>query len=725
MTNEHDPELSELLNDLPTPDHGPDFWTDLDAALAAEPAPVTGAVDGGGTAAAAAADEIDLEPASVTNISSHPRFRRWGLALVSAAAVAIAAVIGVSVLNGGGDSDAPPVFTDGGGSTSTPDAPPSTIAPAPEIDYSQIVETIDLGTGTVAGFVPDGSAVFVVDDAPGEELGSEGAELLTLWVQPVDGGERSPAFDDGLTIETGGARFALDDRGNIGWAEYCDGYTCGLYMGQVQADGTVRAVLPITLPDEVQIETFVSDLAWGVDGTLYAVINGDVHMVNTVDMVAESLGTEGRLLVPARGAPGIAGGAGLAVLQSDVEIAEALGRRTADGITDVVWTPDTDTLLWFGSGMGTVTPSEPGGSTGVLLGPDIQVRAASFSPDGTAVAYSTIDTAAQNPHRLMLGRFGPAGRPAPVDVAWTPLGEGIVVGLLDVDNALALRDSDSDDLDAECGVTYDLWQVPLDGSAPSPLSEEPAGPVHFVLGPDQMIAGISECGDRSSVFVEDLANDNEERFAISAGQLPVDGGTAVAITDVAFAGPDGLLLVGATTAGSRVWGVDIETGDIFEHEYNDVIDATVGLEGELMVLGADYFFSVDDPTPLDGAAVPDLTATGPVAYNRDGQLWALGREIPLADFEAGRIFPSGRSNEFSSYTNLLAIESETIGLRRLETRNPVPGFVPDPADWEMLDPDGEDGYWTPDGSAFVYTARVENGAGGDKVASEVRVLRFD
>ncbi len=231
------------------------------------------------------------------------------------------------------------------------------------------------------------------------------------------------------------------------------------------------------------------------------------------------------------------------------------------------------------------------------------------------------------------------------------------------------------------------------------------------------MAMLSGCEELTTLTIEDLANDNIELFSQDVSAFPSDAGQVVGLTEVDWVDQSNLLVTGVVeSGGGRVWRVQLDTGVIEELAYDDVLDVAVGLEGELLVLGADYFFSTDEPEPLDGDAVPAVTANGPIAYNRDGALWRLGLDEPYADFAASRLFV----NRDGSI--VLAIEREAIGIKLLTIESPP--LAAETRTWTTVDADGEFGFFTSDGQAFVYTAKVENSSGGDRDGSEVRLLDF-
>ncbi|MGI9602610.1 MAG: hypothetical protein ACR2QE_12040, partial [Acidimicrobiales bacterium] len=649
-------------------------------------------------------------------------------------------------------------------------------AVTPAVDFTRITSRTELGLGAVAGWTLDGSGVLVVTDAPGDQLGAEGESLLTVWVRPLDGSDAYPAFDDDRTIETGGADFAFGRNGDIAWAEWCDGVTCRIALGQQQANGTIAAITEIPVPDTGGEPPVITDLEWGANGTLYFAMNGTAYMVNIVDQVAESLGGENvRLLTPTvDGFSTIQDGSDLTGSFGDedtvsIEVGPlswsgtGLGQATAtttaattteidvvpvgryDGgsstttgtVNGLTWAPAGDTVVWYGGdGLGAFTVQADGASESILLPRGSLVLDATFSPDGTALAITTLDEGIPDGAVLFFGAIAsPSSPAAPIPV---PVGliDGMVMGLLDDNNALVLRD-DFEATEAFCngdGPAQSLWQVPLDQSEPTLLAldqSEPtllapglAGPALYYRSPGDRLAYISGCDVFDTLSVEDLADDNNELLTVNVRDIPSTAGAVQGLQEVDWLDDNLLLLTGWVESGEgRAWRVQIETGAVEElvdlngNAYTDVVDVAIGLQGELLLVGTDYFASVDDPTPLDGEAVGGLSMNGPIAYNRPGELWRLGLDEPYADFEAGNLFVSRDGS------HVVALEQDQDGLRLLEIE--LEGtFLTENRSWPVVDADGGRGFFTTDSARFVYSARVENSRGGDADGFEVRMLDF-
>ncbi|MDH3707453.1 MAG: hypothetical protein OES57_15400, partial [Acidimicrobiia bacterium] len=413
----------------------------------------------------------------------------------------------------------------------------------------------------------------------------------------------------------------------------------------------------------------------------------------------------------------------------DAVTGEQLGAASTSAGGGLTWAPNNRTLFYWGAegDSGLLTVGEDEGSASGSSAYDGTVAAA-FSPDGTGLAYTTGGT-------TRVAVFGsPTDNPAlpapppPSADAPTPIGliDGMVMGLLDDDNALVLRD-DFESTGSYCGgdgPAQSLWQVPLDGSEPTLLAPDLEGPAVYYRSPADRLAYISGCDVFDTLSIEDLADDNNELLSIDVRDIPSTGGDVVGLTEVDWVNDSILLLTGIVDGGDqRAWRVEVDTGAVEElrgadgEPYADVVDVALGLEGELMVLGTDYFASGEEPAPLDGPAVGMLSMNGPVAYNRPGELWRLGLDEPYADIEAQRLFVSRDGN------HVLAIEKGQTSLRLLEIE--LEGtFLQENRSWPVVDVDGGNGFFTTDSTRFVYTARVENARGGDADGFEVRMLDF-
>jgi hypothetical protein len=285
--------LAERLGSLEAPDHQEDFWSDLTHRLEAEPV-AAGPPPAGSQAGPARPTTVPETQVALLEPPLSLRRRNRFLVGIAAAVLVVGGGLGVAALldddsGSTGVVDVPedtgPVTTDAPDTSDEPvdeqALPTSTVDPSDvseatpdSYDYFAATTLVELGSGAVAGWTPDSTGVLLVDDAPGEELGSEGAELLTLWVQPVDGGERYLALPNGLTIQTGGADFAFGPNGSVSWVQWCDGFFCGMFTGKMAGDGHISDVTTVGV--SIDDEHNVVDMAWSPDGTLWAVVSSFV-----------------------------------------------------------------------------------------------------------------------------------------------------------------------------------------------------------------------------------------------------------------------------------------------------------------------------------------------------------------------------------------------------------------------------------------------------------------
>ncbi len=278
-----DPELVRRFEREPVPQHGAGFWAELEHRLG---------LPGAGTDAGADLGEAAEEIESLTTpIELHPApggSGRWGTGRWLAAAAAVLAVLGLggAALVSQGRSSSPvssaaPALdrSDEDAEIDTDDPSPSststtvvstttttepmtttTITSAvtdPMVDYFDDDVRVDsIGRGRVKAFAPDGSAVLVVDDAPGVAVGCEGAELLALYTQDLATGERRPTMGQDTSIESGGLDLMVDPFGatpdEVGTRpvygrEWCDGVRSAQWRGMLSGDGQITALEPVSI----------------------------------------------------------------------------------------------------------------------------------------------------------------------------------------------------------------------------------------------------------------------------------------------------------------------------------------------------------------------------------------------------------------------------------------------------------------------------------------------
>lgn len=292
-----DPELVRRFEREVPPQHGPGFWTELESRLTSSADRSAGGTDGADSAPDGDLGTDDHEDAPSTLLgpsvtepiplvpsSAGPR---WGTGRWLAVAAATIAVVGLggAVLIGQSRSSSPvesaaptpgvesdddeaAVGQDAAVSSTVTTRPPMTTTTAPAsttslatsavdqpVDYFDDAVRVDsIGPGQALAFSPDGSALLVLDDAPGVAGGCEGAELLALYTQDLATGERRPAMGTEARIETGGLDLLVDPFGAtpdevgtrpIYGQEWCDGEVGQRWRGTLTSDGQITMAEPI------------------------------------------------------------------------------------------------------------------------------------------------------------------------------------------------------------------------------------------------------------------------------------------------------------------------------------------------------------------------------------------------------------------------------------------------------------------------------------------------
>lgn len=306
-----DDQLAARLNADQVPNHGPTFWSDLQASLDAEASATAVRNNGAATPTVVAqspteqpsvlfpeedqtqpileqapvSDEptVHQDMGNVISLSERPRRSRVPMVLTAAAAVLVMAVAAAALIarmddatsvetadenivadgddeddaGEDGDGSAPAVSDadeapDDASSETDEDAAPGDPTAVHAADYNPVATTT-IGTGRLVGFTPDQSGVLVLDDSPSGALGCEGAVVLELFVQNLATGARTGALPAGTTIETGGLDFRFGDpaggAGPVTFVEYCDGFAGGGWSGTIASDGTIGDIQSIEVDE--------------------------------------------------------------------------------------------------------------------------------------------------------------------------------------------------------------------------------------------------------------------------------------------------------------------------------------------------------------------------------------------------------------------------------------------------------------------------------------------
>jgi hypothetical protein len=167
--NDQELPVTDLLAARRITDAGPDFWNDLEAQLATEPAPI------GDSTTLAPAEDVDTEVDSAgTDLGElqRRRVRRWLIATAATAAALVAIIFGLNALSE--DTGPAPVITD-----TTP---------------STTVEAVGTSTTTATTTVPEDSWTFEVELVEVEGLWSVAANATAAWGVPI-AAPRSPLPD--------------------------------------------------------------------------------------------------------------------------------------------------------------------------------------------------------------------------------------------------------------------------------------------------------------------------------------------------------------------------------------------------------------------------------------------------------------------------------------------------------------------------------------------------
>lgn len=341
MSEERDVELGAALRTLPTPDHRPGFWEELEDRLASE------------------------SPLGSGGRRRDRGNRRWPFPgpVLLAVAAAVAVLVGAVAVLLPDDREGTRVVTNP--TTTTTTSPPD-YRPGPEQS---------LGAGTVVGVSGDGTAALVVGPDPGsDERGCEGTGATALFAAPLDGGARRPSVADAGAL-TGQLLRSPADPARVAVVSVCEEFLSGAYVAREGSGGALTEVTPIP---RRALDGLIAQFQWSADGArLLAVVTGSWDVVK----VDPSTGARETVLPAADAfqAAELAGGT-LAVLTRDGRL--RLGDEVLDiaGV-DLVVSPDGDQLAVHGpDGLFLVAP---GSTRRLVTGP---VAAVSWSPDGRALA---------------------------------------------------------------------------------------------------------------------------------------------------------------------------------------------------------------------------------------------------------------------------------------------------------------------------------------------------
>jgi hypothetical protein len=344
MNEERDVELGAALRTLPTPEHRPGFWEELEDRLASEAPP------GAGGSRRYRRDRRD-------------RRRPFPGPMLLAVAAAVAVVVGAVAVLLPDDREGTQVVTE-------PTTTTTTAAP----DYRPGPEQ-SLGAGSVLGVTGDGTAALVVGpDAGSDQPGCEGTGASALFAAPFDGGARQRSVA-GAEVLTGRLLRNPADPGRVAVVSVCEEFLSGAYVAREQPGGVFTDVTPVA---EGALEGLVPQFKWSADGTRLLAVVSETWDVVKID---PSTGSRATVLPAADAfqAAELADGT-LAVLTRDGRL--RLGGEVLDiaGV-DMVVSPDGQQLAIHGpDGLFLIAP---GSTRRIVTDP---VAGVSWSPDGRALA---------------------------------------------------------------------------------------------------------------------------------------------------------------------------------------------------------------------------------------------------------------------------------------------------------------------------------------------------
>ena len=345
---QNNPQIGSALRHADNPEHKPDFWNRLDAALDGE--------DGGNVRSLSAARP--------------PQRGRW--LVLAAATLTIFGGIGLfAATRGGNDSveleaaEGAPTPQPEAGTGLAPTPAPVTESELPLIDYSQISEPLDLGSGIALAINAEATHAWLFDADPNNpELGCEGVPANTIYAVSLTTGERTQAVDSGLG--TSGSELVQGPDGRIAVIEGCEGFTFALTLGR-ERGAQIGDLQQLALPAGVG-RVFGSGFApdgtfWFAAGDfeqsfqIFAVSpGGDLEVVGAFDDApAEAFA------VLADGTPVVAGGGEIRAV-TEGGLAPIADTSSLGFVSRIVVTADNAVILgadgsaWLNPSDGTIEP---------------------------------------------------------------------------------------------------------------------------------------------------------------------------------------------------------------------------------------------------------------------------------------------------------------------------------------------------------------------------------
>lgn len=239
MTEHRDHDVARRLAELDAPDHSPDFWAAVRAAIS--------------TRQPSDADAHFVENGEPVVLKDRRRAVSPRIWLAAAALVVLALVtVGLLLDREAGETD---VTTE-----PTPPSEPDGAPTDPDGPLRPVGEPIERGPGHVVGVDPAGQFLYVAEQDPAGDPGCEGLPAPVLLVEPIEGGERRDVLPPGTGSTAGGFEVRFGPEGEIAILTQCEGFGATIVTGTLAADGTLSEPTELEIPD--------LDLGRDVDGIL-------------------------------------------------------------------------------------------------------------------------------------------------------------------------------------------------------------------------------------------------------------------------------------------------------------------------------------------------------------------------------------------------------------------------------------------------------------------------
>lgn len=135
-----------------------------------------------------------------------------------------------------------------------------------EVDVHRFDTPDEVGSGLLDGMTPDGSAAYVEEpDGRFPEPGCEGQPEPVMFLQPLDGGERTLAGDGETPLQ--GTIVRGGSEGRIAVVSACEQFFTDLFVASEAEDGTLSGIARVepAVPDGFLLNA--ASLSWDASGS--------------------------------------------------------------------------------------------------------------------------------------------------------------------------------------------------------------------------------------------------------------------------------------------------------------------------------------------------------------------------------------------------------------------------------------------------------------------------